>query len=385
MFDLHDLTPMRRLLTSNSPGPRAGFFSYELGMSLHRGVAGQPIGCLTRDKSGSGLPSGLMRTYGLELRWDPPAERLTALWWDSSELIEIVDEIIGSGLEPRPVCREDLPRSRGIWSLDEADYEARVEECLELIGSGIVYQITLSTCYAVPFPLDQGLALFLRLFSRYPARFFAYLNLGDHKIISTSPERFLRLEGSRISSEPIKGTVRLYDASPEALEVATRQLLESPKEGAELAMIVDLIRNDISSCCVPGSVQVPLHKGLFQVDDLVHMYSEVTGLLEPGLDGLDLLVSCFPGGSVTGCPKGAAMQYMELLEPHRREIYCGTVFIFDSPSDMDSSITIRTASLDREVLRFYAGSGIVADSLPQSEGRETRAKAGKFLRELVKC
>ncbi len=146
-------------------------------------------------------------------------------------------------------------------------------------------------------------------------------------------------------------------------------------------MIVDLIRNDLSANCEYGSVRVDNHKSVFAVDRLLQMYSDVTGRLRPDRDCLDLFFDAFPGGSVTGCPKKRSMEIIDVLEPHPRDVYCGSILIVRDEKNMDSSVAIRTAVYDTDDARLdvWSGSGIVVDSDPASEYQETMAKAEKFL------
>ncbi len=253
-----------------------------------------------------------------------------------------------------------------------------VRRTLELIREGQTYQLNLSIRFDQHAPGLDSLALFLDLFRRHPAPFYAWLNSRNQRILSTSPERFLKVENGRVLSQPIKGTTLFETYSP-ALKNALRA---NKKESAELSMIVDLIRNDISHHCVYGSVQVQDHKSVFQVDNMLQMYSNVTGTLRNNSDCLDLLFAAFPGGSVTGCPKKRALELIDTLEPHARGVYCGSIVYIKDEQNMDSSICIRTAvhDLDKKSLCFHAGSGIVIDSNPKQEYRETLGKAKKFLR-----
>lgn len=312
-------------------------------------------------------------------------------------------------------------------SQDGAAYMRGVEEVLECIRNGDTYQLNLS----IKFMADlrgtgfDPLRLFLHLWETSPAPFHAWLNTvggaqgqgGAVRVLSTSPERFLRVRAGEVLAQPIKGTLA-FGASAGAGEARAlrgnavpggaaagqsegsgewggswqggyvpgmeRLLTESPKESAELSMITDLIRNDISTRCEYGSVHVPRHKATFVVDSLIQMYSDVRGTLRQDATCLDLLLDAFPGGSVTGCPKRRTMRIIERLESHSRDLYCGSVFCVEDARTMDSSIAIRTGWYDEqaETLSFFAGSGIVADSDPEREYAETLAKAGKFLRVL---
>ncbi|MDH4157807.1 MAG: chorismate-binding protein, partial [candidate division Zixibacteria bacterium] len=219
--------------------------------------------------------------------------------------------------------------------------------------------------------------LFMYLWRRKPASFYSFFHSGPYRVISTSPERFLQVRDGQVLSQPIKGTLR-FEHFDDAL---ARKLTTSTKEDSELSMIVDLIRNDISYNCRYGSVRVENHKSTFVVDNLLQMYSNVTGILKPDRTCVDLLLDAFPGGSVTGCPKRMSMQLIDQLEPHTRDIYCGSLFVLRDRLNMDSSVAIRTGFLDTDSgeLNIYGGSGIVIDSDPEAEYLETLAKAEKFI------
>jgi para-aminobenzoate synthetase component 1 len=212
-----------------------------------------------------------------------------------------------------------------------------------------------------------------------PAPYGAYLNLPFGQVLSASPEQFLGLSAGQVTTRPIKGTrprgpTRVED---DALRAALR---ESEKDRAENLMIVDLLRNDLGKVCRPGSIRVP---ELFKVESFAtvhHLVSTVTGELRADSDALQLLRSCFPGGSITGAPKRRAMQVIAELEPDRREVYCGSIGWIGYDGAMDSSIAIRTLLWSDSRVRYWAGGGIVADSELQSEYRETFAKAAAFFR-----
>ena len=348
------------------PGPALGFLSYGFGLGAELGIR--------RD---SEFPAGLLRRYHGLLEWDLE----TGVLQISADTTALGTKLLGLAGAARAAPVEAWFQAIGpvAASTDQAGYLAGVEETLEAIRDGQVYQLNLSLSYTAPFDPAGAWPLFRHLFERYPASYYAYVDTGRHKLISTSPERFLQVEDGAVRSQPIKGTARVPAGMDEVK--ARAALVGSPKESAELSMIVDLIRNDISRSCVHGSVSVQRHKDVFRVDDLLQMYSDVTGTLRPDRDAVDLLLDAFPGGSVTGCPKEAAMRLIDRLEGRARDIYCGAFVLLRGPRDMDSSIAIRTAvaDADRGTLRFDAGSGIVIDSNPESEYLETTAKAGKFL------
>jgi para-aminobenzoate synthetase component 1 len=215
------------------------------------------------------------------------------------------------------------------------------------------------------------------------APFSAYLNLPDVQVLSSSPERFLKLVNGQVETKPIKGT-RPRKAYPASDWHQIDQLRYSPKDRAENLMIVDLLRNDLSKTCKTGSVKVP---ALFSVESYAtvhHLVSTVTGNLEAGKHALDLLRSCFPGGSITGAPKIRAMEIIEELEPSRRGIYCGTIGYIGFNGNMDSNIAIRTLVHSDGSIRFWAGGGIVNDSDLEQEYQECFDKAAALLKLLNK-
>ncbi len=324
---------------------------------------------------------GLMRKYKYYIKYDAVSQNLET---QSPVDLAVVDPDIATFPQSTD-CKYVRPADFGpmTQSLNRHDYIDRVQKTLSYIRDGYIYQINLSIMYSAEAPGVDIARMFLDLWKKYPAPFYAWFNTGRYLVFSTSPERFLKVERGRVVSEPIKGTLSFERYSPKL----TSRLTESEKESAELSMIVDMIRNDISQNCRYGSVRVRQHKSVFVVDNLLQMFSKVVGTLREDKTCIDLLLDAFPGGSVTGCPKRKALEIIDELEPHSRDIYCGTFFKIEDETTMDSSIAIRTGYYDSEARRlcFYAGSGIVADSVPEREYEETKAKAGKFLKILEKA
>ena len=257
-------------------------------------------------------------------------------------------------------------------NFSQSAYENAVGQVIDYIGAGDVYQVNLSQRFQVPFH-GNGFELFSRLYARNPAPFFAFVQAGDHQIISTSPERFLQRIGTRVEARPIKGT-RPRGADREQDLIMRRELAGSHKDAAELSMIVDLLRNDIGKVCAAGSVRVAEHKRMEAYRNVYHLVSLVEGQLEAGRDSVDLVEAAFPGGSITGCPKVRAMEIIDELESARRHVYCGSIGYFSFHRTMDLSIAIRTATLLNETLTYSVGGGIVFDSDPTAEYEETLHK-----------
>ena len=253
-----------------------------------------------------------------------------------------------------------------------SDYTSSVKRIREYIASGDVYQVNLSQRFEMGFGGDSY-ALFKALYRMNPAPFFAYVNAGDHQIVSTSPERFLRRTGSRIETRPIKGT-RPRGKTPEKDREMKSALACSPKDDAELSMIVDLLRNDLGKVCAGGSVVVARHKRLEAYQNVYHLVSVVEGRLAEGKDSVDLIRATFPGGSITGCPKIRSMEIIDELETCRRHVYTGSIGYISFHDTMDLSIAIRTATIIGDRLVFSVGGGIVYDSDPEDEYEETLHK-----------
>ncbi len=361
-----------------SPGPAFGFVSYDYGMLLRGIASAKPLD----------FPLGHLKKYAATAQYDDATGIVTVA--GEERAVDGLRQRLARLEQEHPAAIAADRRSRGTrggaeLSLPREAYEARVRETLALIRAGDVYQLNLSTRFRVRWPGLDPAGLFLRLWQTRPAPFYAWFASGALRVVSTAPERFLRVRGGEVLSQPIKGTLRLEDGEygPDGTvdPALMARLTGSAKEDSELSMIVDLIRNDISANCEVGSVAVSAHKSVFRVDRLLQMYSDVTGRLRQDRDCLDLFLDAFPGGSVTGCPKASAMAIIEALEPHSRGMYCGSMLVVRGERDMDSSVAIRTAVCDARAatMDFWAGSGIVVDSDPASEYQETVAKAEKFL------
>jgi para-aminobenzoate synthetase component 1 len=260
-------------------------------------------------------------------------------------------------------------------------YLSAVARVREYIFAGDIFQANLSQRFQAALT-EPPSALYRRLRRTNPAAFGAYLDVGDLQVLSVSPERFLRLSGRHVETRPIKGT-RPRGLGPMHDALLGRVLAESDKDRAENVMIVDLLRNDLSRVCRPGTVRVPELFALEQHPTVHHLVSTVVGELEEGADAVDLLRATFPGGSITGAPKVRAMEIIAELEPTRRGVYCGSLGYVGTTGAMDTSIAIRTAVVRRGTVYFQAGGGIVADSDPEAEYRETLDKARGIIRALA--
>lgn len=253
------------------------------------------------------------------------------------------------------------------------------------ITEGDCYQVNLAQRFSAKAHGCSWVA-YSKLREISPAPFMAYMNFGSLQLLSGSPERFLQVVGNHVETRPIKGTRPRSDDVDEDKQFA-EDLQASIKDKAENLMIVDLLRNDISKNCKIGSVKADKLFQLQSFANVHHLVSIVTGRLKVGKTAIDLLRGCFPGGSITGAPKLRAMQIIEELEPHRRGVYCGAIGYIGFDGNMDTNIAIRTAVYSVEEsgegeISFYAGGGIVADSVLEKEYAETLDKASSMLKTM---
>jgi len=262
-------------------------------------------------------------------------------------------------------------------NMSKAYYQQAFDKIKFYLTEGDSYQVNLaqrfsSTCSGNPWTAYKA----LRKINAAP--FSCYVNFPEVQVLSSSPERFLKVTDGEVETKPIKGT------RPRHAELAKDQqhinaLSNSKKDRAENVMIVDLLRNDMSKNCKAGSVKVPT---LFNVESFAtvhHLVSTVKGVLSEGDHALDLLRSCFPGGSITGAPKIRSMEIIEELEPNRRGIYCGSIGYIAFNGNMDTNIAIRTLVHSKNTIRFWAGGGIVNDSVMEDEYQESYDKAVALL------
>jgi para-aminobenzoate synthetase component 1 len=260
-----------------------------------------------------------------------------------------------------------------------SSYIEKVEKVRSYIREGEVYQVNLSQRFNLKSMIDST-NLFFDLFENNPAPFFSYLSLEDQCLISTSPERFILIENGDIETRPIKGTIKRGSSEDEDRELK-RELLSSKKDEAELAMIVDLMRNDLSRVSYFDSVVVDQFKRIEGYRNVYHLVAIIRSKLLKEIPFSKVIGALFPGGSITGCPKIAAMEKISLLERERRGAYTGSIFGLGRDY-FDSSIAIRTIIHRGDTFSFRVGGGIVYDSDPQSEYEETLHKGETLSRYL---
>lgn len=258
-------------------------------------------------------------------------------------------------------------------NMDRDAYTSAFNKVQHYLEEGDCYQVNLAQRFNVSVK-GNAWEGYQRMREVGGGPFSAWLNLPGFQILSTSPERFLKLKCGRIETRPIKGTRRRVADTGQDRKLAG-ELQNSSKDRAENLMIVDLLRNDLGKSCRIGSVKVPQLFTLESHATVHHLVSTVVGELEQDKDALDLLRGCFPGGSITGAPKLRAMEIIEELEPHRRGVYCGVIGYIGFDGNMDCNIAIRTAVHKDGVLTYSAGGGIVRDSNCEEEYQESLDKA----------
>ena len=277
-----------------------------------------------------------------------------------------------------------------IWDttfrIEEDDAEtflAAVRRALEYIAAGDVYQANLSRGWRgrPNSPLDP-VVIYRRLRATNPSPFAALLRYGDFALLSSSPERLVSIRGNTVSTRPIAGT-RPRGATPQADAALIRSLLDNEKERAEHVMLIDLERNDLGRVCAGGSVRVDEYMSIETYAHVHHIVSNVSGRLRNDVSPIGVIRALFPGGTITGCPKVRCMEIIAELEGTGRGAYTGSIGYLNRDGSCDLNILIRTITAQGGVFKFRAGAGIVADSNPEQELAETRAKAEGLLRALA--
>lgn len=351
-------------------GGVAGLMAYELGDRIERlGLA--RLG---------GWPDLACARYPALLAFDHVQRRVLAVGRGANAAAAQAQATRALAWLARPAI-PPRPLDAGLTADDPAAYEAAVAQVTGRIAAGEIFQANIARRWQGHLPGEaRPVDLLARLAQTSPAPFAAYLRLADRAVISNSPERFVqvRRDGEALSArtEPIKGTAPRGRNAQEDAANATA-LLASEKDRAENLMIVDLMRNDLARVCVAGEVRTPELFKVATFANVHHLVSTVTGRLAPGRTAIDLLRAAFPPGSITGAPKVQAMKVIAGLEAPRGPFF-GAMFQLGCDGGLDSNVLIRTAAFVREehgwAVEARAGAGIVADSDPELERRETEAK-----------
>lgn len=288
----------------------------------------------------------------------------------------------GDGAVAYTGVREVEPKSRTA----QLEYEAAVQEAVRDIVDGEIFQVVPSQRFSLPTATDP-LDVYRVLRRMNPSPYMYLLRTTDADgapidVVGASPESLVTVRGRTATTHPIAGS-RPRGASPEEDQALAEELLADPKERSEHLMLVDLSRNDLQRFCEPGTVVVRDFMHIERFSHIQHIVSTVTGRLREDARAYDALRSTFPAGTLSGAPKPSAMAIIDRLEPVRRGVYGGTVGYIDFAGDMDMAIAIRTAVLKDGTAHVQAGGGVVADSVPTMEHRETQSKAAAALRAVA--
>jgi para-aminobenzoate synthetase component I len=380
-------------------GGIAGLFSYDLNASLERlpspRIVDFPIPALAVGLYDVVLAFDHVEKQGWILSQGFPEQKPTARRQRAARRLEFFRNRLAKRDAPHcansPTCFETenlAPQfatglSEITSNMSAADYQRMVKQAVEYIRAGDVFQVNLAQRLLCP-SRSHAVNLYRKLREKNPAPYAGFLDLGDWQLCSSSPECFLKVYDRRVETRPIKGT-RGRSSSPEADLFVGDELQLSEKDRAENVMIVDLMRNDISQVCTADSVHVAELCGVETYAHVKHLVSSVRGILRDDVTNLDLLKACFPGGSITGAPKIRAMEIIAELEPTARGAYCGSLAYLGFNGQMDSSILIRTITAGAGWWQLPVGGGIVAQSQPLDEYRETWHKARGLLHALDLC
>ena len=295
-----------------------------------------------------------------------------------NENIENIKKLI-AGATGYKTLTQNNNENKIISNFDKQEYIAIVEKAREYIQNGDIFQVNLSQRFETNIECSPQ-DIYFRLREASPAPFSAYLNFDGAQVISSSPERFLKINGHNIETRPIKGT-RPRGKDAETDKCLKNELLNSEKEHSELTMIVDLQRNEF------GSIVVQSHFEIEEYANVFHAVSTITGRLKSDIDIIDCLKATFPGGSITGAPKIRAMEIIEELERGKRGIYTGAIGYIGFDGTADLNIAIRTIVVKNQKAYYNVGGGIVWDSVAEKEYEETLHKGTKMLEVLTggKC
>ena len=352
-------------------GGMAGFLSYDLSHNLEE---------LPRAEDDMQFPDLCLGVYDVVLAFDVKEQRAWVVVngypegnYDKSW--EKAEQMLSKLCSAYPTLQA-LPQPVDLASNfpDRDSYERSIQQVIDYILEGDIFEANLTRRLQGNMPDNITEYQLYGLLRQYnPAPFACYMNFGETKIASSSPERFIKLNNGLAETFPIKGT-RPRGKTPADDDRLAQELVQSEKDRAENLMIVDLMRNDFSRVCLPGTVKTPEVCGLYSFATVHHLISKVEGRLCPGVGPIELLEATFPGGSITGAPKIRAMEIIAELEPTARGPYCGSAGFIGFDGNMDTNILIRTFAIKDKRICFQAGGAIVLDSDPEEEYDETDHK-----------
>lgn len=355
----------------NFSGGLVGYFSYDYGCSFENVE-------LTKPKS-THLPDLFFGIYYWGLTYDHYTKEWTLA--GKGNLEEVAESILNSTKSKSDDLNFSSVKIKLKSNFSYNEYLKTVDRAKEYIAAGDIYQVNLTQqfCGAAS---DSPLSIYSRLRETNPAPFSALMCVSENEwVLSSSPELFLDVREKKIETRPIKGTIQRGKTYEED-EKLKRELFNSPKDNAELLMIVDLERNDLNRVCKTGSVNVQDLKMIETYASVHHLVAKICGELRNGCDVFDLIRSAFPGGSITGAPKIRAMQIIDELEKNRRGIYTGAIGSIGFNNSAKFNIAIRTMIYESGNITIGVGGGIVADSDPEKEYQETLHKGAAMFKSL---
>ena len=369
-----------RFACEDPPFPFSGGFVGYFGYDLIRQQENLP----SRPPDKMGLPVALLARFDSVIVFDHVRQRVVAVSNEvdgevsRSEALQQLDRLSELLTVPGQGTAVEVPTSTDVSleatpSIGAAQFRDCVARAKELIDRGDIFQVVLARRWSME-RVAEPLALYRSLRMVNPSPYMVLLEAPEVAIVGASPEMLLRKTGNRIETRPIAGT-RHRSAEPAEDRRLAEELLADAKERAEHLMLVDLGRNDIGRVAAGGSVEVTSFMEVERYSHVMHIVSSVEGELAAGCNSLEALMACFPAGTVSGAPKIRAMEIIDELEPEARGPYAGAVGYFSYSGDLDTCITIRTMVVGPDEVSFTAGAGIVADSDPEAEVRETENKA----------
>lgn len=349
-----------------------GYWSYDWGVELHK--------IKRQIKPHHELPLFHLGLYDWAIIVDHHTQTATYVSYNlDKDHMSFLDELFLS-----TTANQDNPfQLQSEWqsNIDYAQYQQQFSRIQEHLHAGDCYQVNFSQRFFSHYSGDPWQA-YQRLMASCSAAFCAYLNCGDHHILSLSPERLLKVNSDKwVEAKPIKGTRPRGKTAAEDQHLAL-ELQQSEKDRAENVMIVDMLRNDLGRLCLPGSISAPHLCALESYHNVHHLVSSIQGQLPEHCHPLHLLKNIFPGASITGAPKKRVIEIIEDLETHQRHIYCGTIGYYSVDGQLDSNICIRTALCHNGHIEIAGGGGIVLDSDAAEEYAEIQSKISAMLKIL---
>lgn len=354
-------------------GGASGFFSYDFGVEM--------AGVKVKTKALVACPEVYFVWVKKLIAFDHQKKQLWFLALSQTALKDLLKDYNATVVNQNHSDSSIKVQGGIVSNFSLAAYKKCIVKIKRFLSDGETYQVNFAQQFTVKSRLDPW-QVYKKLFKINPSSQACFFNHPDFCVISASPERLVSVHDDVVETWPIKGTIRRGKTASED-DRNIRNLLASLKNKAELAMIVDLSRNDIGKVCKPGTVGVVKHRAIMKLSHVIHTYSIVRGNLKKNKACLDVFKALFPGGSITGCPKKRTMEIIARLEMTKRGVYCGSAGYFSASNNMDFNIMIRTLFYQDGNYYFGAGGGIVVDSDPRAEYQESLDKAEALKKSLA--